>query len=933
MVFKSVILPKASQSLNAQIAVDDADISPFSAVTLRGLRVQTTGTEPLLTAQEVRARYKLMDIIKGNINVDEVALQSPVVNVVTFADGTSNLDPLTKTKEQKPKAKEPREKKEEKPPQLDLKKFALNNATVRQITERKDGTRQVIELTGVNITADNLGNSKTGKLGVTADVRFDQGLKSATNGVLTAKINGKFDVALDAALKPASVAGQTQIDATEAKGAFDQAAGLGVVLSTELTPTELKDASIRFTQRGNALGALVVSGPFNAETMEAKLAVRISQIDRQLLNLAGAAMGIDFNQTSINSSNTVELTQKGRVLSVNGQLALVSFSVTQHGQTTPPLDMRSTYAATYDQTNKTALVHAFALNGTQQGTEFLRGTLTKPMFLDLSKGSNAVDESAFDLVVTNLNLADWRAFAGTNVNLASGKLGMTLNVVSRLAGQNLTLNLATRIAGLTAAAGSNRIDNADVGLSARGTIQDFSRVKLDEYRVELSRGGQSALAASGALQYDTKSQDADVQANLDGSLPQVASLVTVPGLNVNAGTVKFAGRIVQRNAAPAPAPRRPSGSVKGDTASAPIDRTIAGKLNLENFTGAFGSNRFDRFETAVDLDVAMHGPAVDIRKFTGALRQSGAAGGAFDIAGNYHLTNKAGQITAKITDLNQNALKSFVAAALGEKQLASVTISATTTTKLEPNGASDVKAELHVANLVVNDPEGKLPKTPLAVDAAFDAGMAKQVLDLRRAQIALTKTERAANQLNIAGRIDMSKSNAYTGNLKITSDGLDVTPYYDLFAGNKTTNARPATPAQRPPVESPKPQTEPPPVQLPFTQFTKELNIAKFYLREIEILNLVSKTTIENGRVTVNPFTLSLNGAPVSLQALVNLAVAGYEYDVKLSGNGIPVEPLANTFAPDKRGQYKGLGAGQRAGQRRGTTGPNLKKNLQAKSD
>src|SRR5436190_23400927 len=66
---KSVILPKAGKALNAQITVDDASISPFSKVELHKLRVQTTGTEPLLTADEVRLRYSLMDIIKGKYNV------------------------------------------------------------------------------------------------------------------------------------------------------------------------------------------------------------------------------------------------------------------------------------------------------------------------------------------------------------------------------------------------------------------------------------------------------------------------------------------------------------------------------------------------------------------------------------------------------------------------------------------------------------------------------------------------------------------------------------------------------------------------------------------------------------------------------------------------------------------------------------------------
>jgi hypothetical protein len=78
----------------------------------------------------------------------------------------------------------------------------------------------------------------------------------------------------------------------------------------------------------------------------------------------------------------------------------------------------------------------------------------------------------------------------------------------------------------------------------------------------------------------------------------------------------------------------------------------------------------------------------------------------------------------------------------------------------------------------------------------------------------------------------------------------------------------------------------------------------------------------------VNPFTLTLNGAPVSFTTVANLGVPGYEYDMNAKLAGVPVEPLVNSFAPEKRGQMKGdlftlvqiKGAG--------VTGPNLKKNL-----
>ena len=102
-----VILPKVSKSLGADVTVASAQISPFSHVSLRDLKVQSAGSEPLLTVKELHANYSLLSIIGGNVAVSEVVIESPVISVIQNADGTSNLDPFTKAspKENKPAPK------------------------------------------------------------------------------------------------------------------------------------------------------------------------------------------------------------------------------------------------------------------------------------------------------------------------------------------------------------------------------------------------------------------------------------------------------------------------------------------------------------------------------------------------------------------------------------------------------------------------------------------------------------------------------------------------------------------------------------------------------------------------------------------------------------------------------------------------------------
>src|SRR5947207_9245733 len=165
---KSVVLPKVSKSMNAQITADSASISPFSHVRFRNLKVVTTGSEPLMTAQEVDAKYSLMKIIGGNMVVHDVEIASPTINIIENPDGSSNLDSLTKGNEKKKETS-----KSSKPPKVDVEKFVLSNGTLKRTKNYKEGGRDVSEISNLNITLQNLQNGQSGKLQMGANVAVD----------------------------------------------------------------------------------------------------------------------------------------------------------------------------------------------------------------------------------------------------------------------------------------------------------------------------------------------------------------------------------------------------------------------------------------------------------------------------------------------------------------------------------------------------------------------------------------------------------------------------------------------------------------------------------------------------------------------------------------------------------------------------------------
>ena len=570
---KSVILPRVSSAANATITVDDATLSPFSQVVLRNLKVQTTGTEPLVTATEVRLRYRLMDIIGGKLNVDEITLVSPIVNLVENADGTSNLDPLLKAS----KEKKPKPAKASSPPQINLKKLALSNATLRRTRHHKDGPPDVTELSNVNVTLDDLKNGASGKLTLAANAQVDNHPPApAAAGAMQAKITGDFVFALAANLKPLSVKGSTRLEVTQAAGSFKELTALSTDFDCDVTPADIKQVALKFQKSGAQLGALRISGPFDLEKTEGKFRVELLALDRQLLNLAGAGSGLDFGGTTINATNQIELGKSGAVLTASGQLNVASFQLTRAGQATPVLDLLADYSVTVDRAAQSAQLRTLTVTATQNRSPLMRAELSSPMNLNWGGTAAAAGDSALNVDVTGLNLADWRAFAA---DLApAGVVSAKLKLLSQQGGKQLAFDLDSQVAGLSAKFGSNAVSQADVRVSAKGRSVDFQQFTLESYRLELAQFGEPALTVSGNGTFDQATQAADFQVVIKTALVKLLAIFPQPNLKLAGGSLDFKGRVSSK---------AQSQSITGELAvaglasSATPAQVLAAKLNLD----------------------------------------------------------------------------------------------------------------------------------------------------------------------------------------------------------------------------------------------------------------------------------------------------------------------------------------------------------------
>jgi hypothetical protein len=751
---ESFILPRVSDAIHATVTVGDSSISPFFKVTLDDVKVKTTVMEdPLLTAKEIHASYSLIDILRGNINVDDVTIDSPVIQIVQYADGSRNIDRVLKAMSSgKPSSPSP--SKPGPPPHLDVKNLLLTNATVRLVRNSMDGTREVAEVANVVFKSGNFRNGGTAKFNFGTDIKLDktpgQVRPNTPSSLLLAKVGANFECGFSPDLQPVSLIGGAWVDVLQAPDAYKELAGLHAGLDCTLTPTQLTQLSFSLLRNNKPLGQLNLSGPLDIANRQGRVKLEVSGIDRQVLNVLGAALGLDFGSTTISSREDIELSNAAQLINVTGRFSANKLSVARQGAKSKPVDLQLDYKLSLNLADQTALISAFTLTGTQDQSPLIRGALTRPMKLSFASTS-VPDDSAFDLVVTNLNLADWSAFIGDY----AGIVGLHLNVAEQQGGRHLKLDLSAAATELSANLAGRKIEQSDLSITVRGGMDDFNKVQLDEYNIRLLRQNQPVLAVSGTGSYELKAKNASLDTRLDASLADLATLLSLPDLKASSGTVKLSARVVQSNLTP------------NNTNNPILDQSVSGSVLLDNFTGQYSANRFERFGGSIDFDAEKKDQAVEIRKLVGALNQEGRGAGSFAVSGNYNVAGRRGDARASVLDLNQNALQPFLAPLLGDMTLASANINVNATVAYDAKGESSLQGDFKLADFLVSDPAGQLPKVPLTAEMRVDAAMRDNVAKIGEFSGRIDQGDQPGGSFDVSGSYDLQKQSGQVA-LKVT---------------------------------------------------------------------------------------------------------------------------------------------------------------------
>ncbi|MCX7867670.1 MAG: AsmA-like C-terminal region-containing protein [Limisphaera sp.] len=898
--FQAAILPRIGRTLNARVEVGQAEIRPFRGITLRRVQIRTDDREPLLEATELRVRYSLRGLWDGRIEIEECVLEEPRLAVRFEPDGRSNLDPvLAAFQKPAPAAPQPATGGTESLV-FRVGQLVLHRGVVQVRRSVSPEESLLAEVADLELHLEHLGNAQTGSVRVAASIAAERKHPNATlAGRVASRLELSGTMALDASLQPLLITADGQLSVSRADGAWAPWKDARIQLSGEVEPDQVRRVALAFSRGPTALGQLTLQGPLSLVRREGTLEVGLEGVDARLLNLLGAAFGIDFGRTETGLQATLTLADGGRKLSAAGHWHIAPFQVRRANLAMSELQIQSRFAATLDLVKQALTLEQFHLTGQRQAQTWLDIALSAPMHLNWStNAAAAVDEAALRIQIRDLDLKDWAPLVGSN--LPTGRVQLQLDLLARNAGRNLRLHSRGQLQEVSVLWTTNHWTGLGMELRATAELDDWQRWILTNAQIHLTH--QARPVATAHLQAQGSLPLTSVEGLLQATLALPACMQLLPGQTnvlIQTGTLHLTSRISRHN-----------NQIRAD-----------GEARLEGTSGRFGATHLPPTDLIAQFSGGWDGKLARLSRLELESRVTGQSAGRFALQGEYRLDGPAGTFTGRLERVQQALLRPWLDPWLGPTRLLALECDGNFQGAWNAHGPSRLQAALTLTNLVVQPPNAQAPWAPLGARAEVDLVGAPTQLEIRQLLVALDPTPRATNRCILRGHLQRTDAQPWSGRLELTAESLDLTRYYDLWETLRPTATAPATTPRSVP-------TEPAPVVLPIHHVQSDARISRLLLRELDIRDVELSAAVQSNRVRLQPLRARINGAPLQVTADVNLGVPGFGYDLALQAEAVPLTPWVASFLPERRDHLHGTASVRLQLQGAGLTGPSLQKNL-----
>jgi len=175
--FKQFVLGAARASLGADVKIDNINVSVFSGVSLKGVAVANPEGYPgqLLTADAFVLRYRLLPLLRRRVEIEEVSLRKPTIELVRDDKGQWNYEKLAaKTEQPTPAGAPPKAPTSTKPSaksgnfEISLSKLLMTDGNVVLLSDKNKELLKVQDInlsSSLTMAADKLSGSGQASIG------------------------------------------------------------------------------------------------------------------------------------------------------------------------------------------------------------------------------------------------------------------------------------------------------------------------------------------------------------------------------------------------------------------------------------------------------------------------------------------------------------------------------------------------------------------------------------------------------------------------------------------------------------------------------------------------------------------------------------------------------------------------------------------------
>jgi len=318
-----------------------------------------------------------------------------------------------------------------------------------------------------------------------------------------------------------------------------------------------------------------------------------------------------------------------------------------------------------------------------------------------------------------------------------------------------------------------------------------------------------------------------------------------------------------------------------------------------------------------DLDLTMNYAAearqmqfIALQRVSAQLASDNVPAGQIAAGGFYDMASGTNRIALAISKLSGSLLQPLLDPQKQNPRLAALDITLQMLT--EKADASRVAQQIGLVLAVENAARRARDEwDKLALN--LHAALRPDLLRLHRCTLNLQPARFTDNQLSLSGEVMLAPTNV-PSTLALNSPQFDATVLLDTFMpaaapAAKKTSTKPAQNknASPQPTTAPAEPPEPPPVPVQGRDTTVRVRIEELRARELLVMPLYLDAVLKDAQLSLRTPDLRVNSGRVTLSADVDLGVTGYTYHVALAVTNLPLLPIVNTFAPQRRDTVDGL--------------------------